>query len=674
MDRDPMSSNLLDEAFSLLGQATKLEESYNNSGNNGRSDPFSSQKRMEAAAKYYEACYLMKRHVNRMPIHESQSSSDYKTKNLILDKVRHYEKHAAELLKRADEKDRGNDATTDRRASMRSSFERTHSITGSWNGGNGSSYTPQSSSSLSQSSWLHPAAVPGHNLQNDSSDQQRPLLSKEDEAVIMEMTSQANTRLANALDYDETNKIKQALDAYMEAAKLYLDSLQIAQKKNELALCEMLKRRLEGALDRVEKLKHPEKITQPSSQRNSSGVRSTPPQASLARPASKMVPSPSGSLSAAEISILKRSSLIASGLFMPWSDEETQSLNFDSVSPWTDPDGLLKLSDKQKERFHRWARPSEILQMRKSIIGGKLQEPVMVKAITPYSIRQKYVSDCSFIASLCICAAFERRFKRRLVTSIIYPQDENGFPVYNKSGKYMVKLWLNGIARRVTIDDQLPVDSSGNLICSHTKCSTGIELWVSIIEKAYMKLCGGYDFPGSNSGVDLFSLTGWIPERIIFPDNPSKIKDFETPPERAWQRLFGANSYGDCLITVSTGSDISEEKAKEVGLVTGHAYAVLSAIKTSNGTRLLQLKNPWAHQVRFFNFFILFFGACFTKINIILFHFFEYSMEQRVGKVDIHAMINEAGQIQGCVKRLDTTLTLPQSLTMGCFGFVGRTF
>jgi len=125
---------------------------------------------------------------------------------------------------------------------------------------------------------------------------------------------------------------------------------------------------------------------------------------------------------------------------------------------------------------------------------------------------------------------------------------------------------------------------------------------------------------------------------------------------------------------VSTGSDISEEKAKEVGLVTGHAYAVLSAIKTSNGTRLLQLKNPWAHQVRFFNFFILFFGACFTKINIILFHFFEYSMEQRVGKVDIHAMINEAGQIQGCVKRLDTTLTLPQSLTMGCFGFVGRTF
>ena len=31
-----------------------------------------------------------------------------------------------------------------------------------------------------------------------------------------------------------------------------------------------------------------------------------------------------------------------------------------------------------------------------------------------------------------------------------------------------------------------------------------------------------------------------------------------------------------------------------MGLFTGHAYAVLGVVKTSNGTRLLQLKNPWA--------------------------------------------------------------------------------
>ena len=221
----------------------------------------------------------------------------------------------------------------------------------------------------------------------------------------------------------------------------------------------------------------------------------------------------------------------------------------------------------------------------------------MISNISPYSIRQQYVTDCSFIASLCICALFEKRFRKRLITSIIYPQDENGIPVYNPSGKYIVKLWLNGVARSVIVDDRLPVDRHSNLLCSQTKGNRHqLELFCSIIEKAYLKLCGGYDFPGSNSGVDLFSLTGWIPERIFFPskNKTGKIRCFETPPDRAWERLYSANSFGDCLITVSTTREMTEEKAKSLGLVTGHAYAVLNVFQSQNGIRLLLLKNPWA--------------------------------------------------------------------------------
>lgn len=244
---------------------------------------------------------------------------------------------------------------------------------------------------------------------------------------------------------------------------------------------------------------------------------------------------------------------------------------FNFLLLYDDKDGLLKLSPKQRKVFKGWVRPSDLFIA-----------PKMMDSVNAFNIKQTIVSDCSFVASLAISANYERRFNKRLIRTIIYPQSKEG-PVYNPYGKYMVKLWFNGVLRKVIIDDRLPVGQHNELLCSYTNIKG--ELWISLLEKAYMKVMGGYDFPGSNSNIDLHALTGWIPERISIPSDKDRNKTFNM--------LRNKLQDGSLLITVATG-EIPEHEADRAGLVPTHAYAVLD-IREVFGVKLLLLKNPWSH-------------------------------------------------------------------------------
>ncbi|TMS10753.1 Calpain-7 [Larimichthys crocea] len=406
----------------------------------------------------------------------------------------------------------------------------------------------------------------------------------------------AHFLVTQAFEEDEKGNDDEAIELYTQAVELCINT---SNETSDQALQTKLKQLARQALERAEGLKDSQSKSAAAQTQDRTGTSGNKPSSagSSGGPVRQFFPlgtdfslhdrpqpqpvravqssEPQGQrYTSEEIEVLRSTSTINSIAYVPFMSVDLRE-RFAFPVPFSDKMGKLALSPKQKAIFSRWVRPDEICN-----------NPTMIMSVSSFSIKQTVVSDCSFVASLAISAAYERRYNKKLITSVIYPQNRRGEPEYNPCGKYMVKLHINGVPRKVIIDDYLPVDRNGELLCSYS--SNRNELWVSLIEKAYMKVMGGYDFPGSNSNIDLHALTGWIPERIaMHSDNQSFSKD------DTFRMLFQRFHRGDVLITTATGV-MTEEEGERWGLVPTHAYAVLD-IRDYKGMRFLQLKNPWSH-------------------------------------------------------------------------------
>ncbi len=396
--------------------------------------------------------------------------------------------------------------------------------------------------------------------------------------------SRANDLLIRGLEEDEAGRSQQAFKLYEEAVKLCLKA------KSEIEddeLKEKLTKLAHHALERAEKIKAVTKSPTKKTVQLGAAARPIPPLGfdnlglrNESQP-SKPLSSPSssrrvgGDYSEEEKRVLAATSVINGREYVPFLSVDLKEKFFGMTLPFSDKHGKLSLAPKQKSRLVSWMRPSEYMS-----------DPKVLLLVDCFSVKQTIVSDCSFVASIAISAQYEKRFGKKLITSIIYPQNREGVPIYNPCGKYMVKLNVNGVPRKIVIDDFFPIGQHREPLCSYS--SNKNELWISLLEKAYMKVMGGYDFPGSNSNIDLYALTGWIPERVsLRPDDPFFDKD------GVFKKLLTRFHRGDVLVTLATG-ELSEAEADRAGLVPTHAYAMLD-IKEIDGLRLFLLKNPWAH-------------------------------------------------------------------------------
>ncbi|KAF8589518.1 cysteine proteinase [Ramaria rubella] len=264
--------------------------------------------------------------------------------------------------------------------------------------------------------------------------------------------------------------------------------------------------------------------------------------------------------------ILNKSSLVNGHRFPPWQEVDGDQ-DREGSGIYRDPDGQPLLTPEQT----------------KSVSWRRSADPVLIvdSTLLPGDLVQSVVTDCSVVAAISVCLGHQRRFGSKLGLSSLYPQDANGFPVVSQTGRHTVRIFLNGTWRKTVIDETLPFLETGQLL----GVSTGQKqvIWPPLIEKAYMKLMGGYDFPGSNSGTDLHTLIGWIPEHVL-------IRSADFRMEGTWTRILQGFLTGRCLVTLGTPSTIIDGVDRH--LLPAHDYAVLD-MHDDGEERHITFFDPW---------------------------------------------------------------------------------
>ncbi|KAJ4192334.1 cysteine protease [Fusarium falciforme] len=279
-------------------------------------------------------------------------------------------------------------------------------------------------------------------------------------------------------------------------------------------------------------------------------------------------------------SLLQRTSRLHGNSFPPWSAEPTEK-DFSLSSgdePFTD-ESTFTLSPRQAATFGGWKRPRELYE------DGGTDGWVFMNSENGCDLVQDMTTDCSVVASLCAAMRILTG-RNSVLSSVLFPFDKaKGVPKFSPSGRYVLRLHFNGCFRRVVIDERLPASTTDRTLYVVDRRNPQL-IWPALLEKAYLKVRGGYDFPGSNSGTDLWVLTGWIPEQLFLQREDLDI-------DSVWERIKAAHDSEDVVVTLGTGR-ISSEEEDVLGLIGEHDYAVMDLDVAGDSRRLL-VKNPWCN-------------------------------------------------------------------------------
>ncbi|KAI0526608.1 PALB protein [Xylaria bambusicola] len=353
---------------------------------------------------------------------------------------------------------------------------------------------------------------------------------------------------------------KEALDHAIAAAELYMKA---AQQSNSPLDKKRLNRKCEEMVLKAESLKKPS--------RTADSVSSVKTRLKVPRQV-RQIP-------ASEEIILYRNSRLHGHTFPPWDADPDPTYFHGDV--YSDP-APFTLSPRQKAILAGWKRPAELFKQTPGLGTGS--DDTVAQVTDDYDLVQDITTDCSVVASLCASMKHLQPGPTSMLPALMFPVNStDGRPGISANGRYVFRMFFNGCFRKVVIDDRLPASCNERTLYVVDRQNPNV-LWPALIEKAYLKIRGGYDFPGSNSGTDLSILMGWIPQQLF-------LQSDEVDWNATWRRIKKAYDFGDVIITLGTGR-LSPDEEETIGLAGEHDYAVLNMSETPENRKLL-VKNPW---------------------------------------------------------------------------------
>ncbi|KAI0202152.1 PALB protein [Astrocystis sublimbata] len=373
--------------------------------------------------------------------------------------------------------------------------------------------------------------------------------------IEMEAKAQERERLALSCAGQE------ALDHVIAAAELYMKA---ARQSSSPIEKKRFNRKCEELIMKAESLKKSASVTDTASR-----IGKT-----------LKLPRQARQLPTSEKTILYRNSRLHGNTFPPWESDPDPAYFEGEV--YSDPSPFT-LSPKQKAVFAGWKRPTDLNKDTSHHADDWDPNNVAVEADNDYDLVQDITTDCSVVASLCAGMKHLRPGPTSLLSAMMFPSGPEGQPGISQNGRYVFRMFFNGCFRKVVIDDRLPSSTNDRTLYVVDRQDPHV-IWPALVEKAYLKIRGGYDFPGSNSGTDLGILTGWIPQQLF-------LQNDEVDRNATWRRIKKAYDFNDVVITLGTGH-LSPNEEEALGLAGEHDYAVLDLSESLENKRLL-VKNPW---------------------------------------------------------------------------------